>query len=66
MGFHIVQLTQAPSININLDQSPAITSLVLGSNPAVNGNWQIIISGNNLSFQRMELGVWVEKSSITP
>ena len=66
MGFQIVKLVDAPTVNINLSQSPSITSLIFGSNPAVDGNWQIIVSGNNLSFQRMESGVWVEKSNITP
>ena len=36
------------------------------TDPAVDGAWFITTSGNNLSFQRRESGVYVEKSSITP
>jgi hypothetical protein len=28
-----------------------------------NGSWRIIRDGNNISFQRMEAGAWVEKGS---
>lgn len=36
------------------------------TDPAVNGAWLITTSGNNLSFQRREGGVYVEKSAVTP
>ncbi len=31
-----------------------------------NGSWRIIISGTELSIQKREGGVWVEKSAFTP
>lgn len=31
-----------------------------------DGSWRFIKSGNNLSIQRRESGIWVEKTSITP
>ncbi len=34
--------------------------------PGTNGSWRLIQSGNNLSVQRLEGGVWVEKSSFHP
>ena len=38
-----------------------------GNTPSTtNGSWQLIQNGNNLSFQRLEGGVWVEKFAITP
>lgn len=36
------------------------------TDPAVDGAWYITTSGNNLSFQRRESGVYVEKSAVTP
>lgn len=36
------------------------------TDPAVDGAWFITTSGNNLSFQRRESGVYVEKSAVTP
>jgi len=32
----------------------------------IDGTWRIIIVGNNLEFQRRELGVWVTKSTMMP
>ena len=37
-------------------------SLTLISN---DGNWRIIINGNNLEFQRKESGTWTKKGAIT-
>jgi len=34
--------------------------------PTVDGSWQIIIDGDNLSFQKMEGGSWVEKGAMLP
>ena len=34
--------------------------------PGTDGSWRIIRSGNNLSIQRLESGVWVQKGSYTP
>ena len=42
-----------------------ITSVVFGDG-ATDGNWRIIPSGVNLSVQRRESGVWVEKASFNP
>ena len=33
---------------------------------SVDGTWRIIRDGDNLSVQRRESGVWVEKSSFLP
>lgn len=45
--------------------TPQVTSIYFGD-PATNGTWVITTSGNNLSFQRRESGVYVEKSAVTP
>lgn len=45
------------------------TSLFIGTGtPSVpiNGDWQIIIDGSNLSFQRRESSAWVEKGVMMP
>jgi hypothetical protein len=34
--------------------------------PDVDGSWRILVSSDNLTFQRRETGVWVEKSAVTP
>lgn len=34
--------------------------------PDTDGSWRIMVSSDNLTFQRRELGVWVEKSAVTP
>lgn len=34
--------------------------------PTTDGSWRIIQDGNNLVFQRRELGVWTDKTAITP
>jgi hypothetical protein len=34
--------------------------------PNINGTWRIGRDGNNLTYQRLESGTWVTKSSITP
>ena len=31
-----------------------------------DGTWRLIISGNDLSVQKREAGVWVEKSAFMP
>jgi hypothetical protein len=31
-----------------------------------DGSWRIVRSGNNLVFERRELGVWNTKDTITP
>ena len=41
-------------------------ALYLSPDPQVDGNWRIILSGNNLSMQRREGGVWLEKSVVLP
>lgn len=45
--------------------TPQVTSIYFGD-PATDGTWVITTSGNNLSFQRRESGVYVEKSAVTP
>lgn len=35
-------------------------------NESTDGSWRIIIVGTDLSIQKREAGVWVEKSSFTP
>lgn len=34
--------------------------------PTTDGTWRIMRSGNNLVFQRLESGVWVTKTAMTP
>ena len=53
------------AVNIYLNQSPTVTSIIWGDG-VTDGSWRIIESGNNLSVQRLESGVWVEKSDFTP
>ena len=53
------------AVNIYLNQSPTVTSIIWGDG-VTDGSWRIIESGNNLSVQRLESGVWVEKSAFTP
>lgn len=48
-----------------ISTSAVVDSIYFGS-PTANGTWRIIPSGVNLSIQRMEAGIWVEKDSITP
>lgn len=40
-------------------------ALYLGDS-TTNGSWRMILSGSNLSFQRREAGVYVEKVANTP
>ena len=51
--------------NLDLVGSDNATVTYFG-NPNTNGSWRIINDGTNLSFQRREAGVWVEKSAATP
>ena len=63
MSFQIVKLVDTPIINIS-------TTVVQGwlylGDPGTQGTWRIGQVGNNLSFQRFESGVWVEKDAMTP
>jgi hypothetical protein len=34
--------------------------------PATDGSWRIIRSGNNLLMERREIGAWVTKHTVTP
>lgn len=43
-----------------------VSGVVYIGSKTTNGSWRLIISGNNLSIQRLESGVWVEKSAFTP
>lgn len=54
--------TFAPNGDLQL---PSGNAVYLGDK-LTNGSWRIIRSGNNLSFQRREAGVWVEKSFVAP
>lgn len=45
--------------------SPQVNDLNIGD-PAADGSWRIIVSGNDLSVQRRESGSWVEKGSFQP
>lgn len=53
------------AVNIYLNQSPTVTAIIWGDG-VTDGSWRQIESGNNLSVQRLESGVWVEKSAFTP
>jgi len=44
--------------------SPQFNDLNIGS-PETEGAWRIVKSGSNLSFQRLESNVWVEKGVMT-
>jgi type IV secretory pathway VirB9-like protein len=52
------------TVNINLSQDPTITGLYFGDQ-VTDGSWRIVPSGSSLLIQRLEIGVWVEKTSIT-
>lgn len=39
--------------------------MYLGSQKT-NDSWRIIRDGNNISFQRLEVGAWVEKGNFVP
>lgn len=41
------------------------TKAVYFGNPAVDGTWRILRSGNNLVIERLETGSWVTKSTIS-
>ena len=43
-----------------------LTDAVYLGDPLVDGTWRIVRDGNNLSFQRRELSVWVEKGANVP
>lgn len=45
---------------------PQNSGVLYFGDPSVNGTWKIINSGNNLSVQRLEVGVWNEKFAFTP
>ena len=42
------------------------TDAVYLGDPLVAGTWRIIRDGNNLSYQRFEGGIWVEKGASLP
>jgi hypothetical protein len=42
------------------------TDAVYLGDPLVDGTWRIVRDGNNLSFQRLEGGVWSEKGANLP
>ena len=65
MTMMIIQIlgVAAPATIVTATQ---VLVIGVGNTPSTtNGSWQIIQSGNNLSFQRLEGGVWVEKFAIT-
>ncbi len=65
-GGAIMSLTRVGAgVNIYLSQSPTVTGVIFGDG-VTDGSWQIVRVGNNLSFQRLESGVWVEKDADTP
>lgn len=63
----LFRLFKQTSINIYDDLIATQRDHVLYfGDEATEGTWRIIQSGNNLSFQRLEAGVWVQKSAMTP
>lgn len=48
----------------SLSTTTKVDSVYFGS-PTTDGTWRIIPSGNDLSIQRRESGVWVQKDLIT-
>jgi hypothetical protein len=42
------------------------TDAVYLGDPLVDGTWRIVRDGNNLSFQRLEAGEWIEKGANVP
>jgi hypothetical protein len=42
------------------------TDAVYLGDASTDGTWRIVRDGNNLSFQRREAGVWVEKGANLP
>jgi hypothetical protein len=48
------------------DAEVASTGAFYFGDPATNGSWRIIRSGNNLVFECREVGVWVTKSTMIP
>ena len=44
--------------------NPTLNSVIFGDG-VTDGSWRIIVVGTNLSIQRLESGVWVEKTAIT-
>lgn len=45
-------------------------AVYIGGNPATNGTWRLILDpvapNEDLLIQRLEVGVWVTKQTITP
>ena len=44
----------------------SVVPYIYFGDPGADGTWLITPSGNNLSFQRRENGVYIEKDSLTP
>jgi len=45
--------------------SPQVNDLNIGD-PATDGSWRIVRSGNNLAVQRLESGAWTQKGLFKP
>lgn len=45
---------------------PNVTTETNYGDPTTDGTWRIIPNGNDLSIQKRESGVWVEKTAVTP
>jgi hypothetical protein len=43
-----------------------VTGPILFGDPTLDGSWRIIPSGDNLSFDHREVGVWVSKGTFNP
>ena len=52
--------------NVYQDLSALNIDVFYFGDPNTNGSWRIIPVGNNLSVQRREGGIWVDKHSFTP
>ena len=42
------------------------TDAIYFGDPATDGTWRIVRSGNNFSMQRRETSAWVDKGGYTP
>lgn len=48
------------------NNNPFINSVIYLGDSSTDGSWRIVVSGNTLSIQRRESGVWNEKNNFAP
>ncbi|GIV32718.1 MAG: hypothetical protein KatS3mg031_0253 [Chitinophagales bacterium] len=63
---NLVDLTVDTKMTVNGTLQVRDSDAFYFGDPAVDGTWRIVRNGSNLSFERKESGVWVQKSVMAP